>query len=164
MILTAKEIGEITQLLDDSNYSELRLEIGTFKLRVSRRGAGRRLSDDRDDVLEIGDYDDYEDEGEPEALPAPQAAAPVASSGPAAGEADVPAPLLGNFYQAPRPGEPPFVKPGDTVTEETTIGIIEVMKLMNPIRAGVAGTVVAYAAPNGSAVEEGQALLRVKVD
>jgi acetyl-CoA carboxylase biotin carboxyl carrier protein len=80
-----------------------------------------------------------------------------------AGEVDVPAPLLGNFYEAPRPGDPPFVQPGDAVTEETIIGIIEVMKLMNPIRAGVAGTVVALLAPNGSAVEEGQALIRVKV-
>ena len=162
MILTAKEIAEITQLLDDSNYSELRLEIGDFKLRVSRRGAGRRLADVRDDdVLEIGEYDEVD--AEPEALPAPQAAAPAASGGPGAGEVDVPAPLLGNFYHAPRPGEPPFVKPGDTVSEDTTFGIIEVMKLMNPIRVGVAGTVVAYAAPDGSAVEEGQALLRVKV-
>ena len=76
---------------------------------------------------------------------------------------DVPAPLLGNFYEAPRPGDPPFVQPGDAVSEETVIGIIEVMKLMNPIRAGVAGTVVALLTPNGSAVEEGQALIRVKV-
>ena len=80
-----------------------------------------------------------------------------------AGEVDVPAPLLGNFYEAPRPGDPPFVRPGDTVDAETTIGIIEVMKLMNPIRAGVSGTVVAILAANGSAVEEGQPLVRVRL-
>jgi acetyl-CoA carboxylase biotin carboxyl carrier protein len=80
-----------------------------------------------------------------------------------AGEVDVPAPLLGNFYEAPRPGDPAFVKPGDAVTEETVIGIIEVMKLMNPIRAGVSGTVVAILAQSGAAVEEGEALIRVKV-
>ena len=56
-----------------------------------------------------------------------------------------------------------LVQPGDPVTEETIIGIIEVMKLMNPIRAGVAGTVVALLAQNGGAVEEGQPLVRVKV-
>jgi acetyl-CoA carboxylase biotin carboxyl carrier protein len=83
---------------------------------------------------------------------------------PRVGEVDVPAPLLGNFYEAPRPGDPPFVKPGDTVTEETVIGIIEVMKLMNPIRAGVSGTVVAILTQNGSAVEEGEALIRVRVE
>jgi acetyl-CoA carboxylase biotin carboxyl carrier protein len=81
-----------------------------------------------------------------------------------AGEVDVPAPLLGNFYEAPRPGDPPFVRPGDRVTEETVVGIIEVMKLMNPIRAGVSGTVVAVLAQNGSAVEEGEALIRVRVE
>ena len=80
------------------------------------------------------------------------------------GEVDVPAPLLGNFYEAPRPGDPPFVKPGDKVDAETIIGIIEVMKLMNPIRAGVSGKVVAILAADGSAVEEGQALIRVAVE
>jgi acetyl-CoA carboxylase biotin carboxyl carrier protein len=80
-----------------------------------------------------------------------------------AGEVDVPAPLLGNFYAAPRPGDPPFVQPGDAVSEDSVIGIIEVMKLMNPIRAGVAGTVVALLAADGRAVEEGQPLLRVRV-
>jgi acetyl-CoA carboxylase biotin carboxyl carrier protein len=54
------------------------------------------------------------------------------------------------------------VEVGDRVEEDTTIGIIEVMKLMNPIRAGVAGTVVAVLAQNGVAVEEGQPLIRVK--
>ena len=58
----------------------------------------------------------------------------------------MPAPLLGNFYAAPRPGEPPFVEPATRSTEDTVIGIIEVMKLMNSIRAGVAGTVVAILA------------------
>ena len=57
----------------------------------------------------------------------------------------------------------PFVEPGDAVSEDTTIGIIEVMKLMNPIRAGVAGTVVAVLAADGSAVEKSQPLVRVKV-
>ena len=73
-----------------------------------------------------------------------------------------PAPLLGNFYAAPRPGDPPFVEVGDTVGEDSVIGIIEVMKLMNPIRAGIAGTVVAILAEDGSAVEEGQPLIRVR--
>ena len=75
----------------------------------------------------------------------------------------MPAPLLGNFYAAPRPGDPPFVEVGATVDEETVIGIIEVMKLMNPIRAGVAGKIVALLAENGTAVEEGQPLVRVRL-
>ena len=73
-----------------------------------------------------------------------------------------PQPLLGNFYAAPRPGDPAFVEVGDKVTEDTVVGIIEVMKLMNSVRAGVAGTVVAILAQNGSAVEEGQPLVRIR--
>jgi acetyl-CoA carboxylase biotin carboxyl carrier protein len=150
MILTARDIAEITRLLDESHFSELRLEIGEFKLRISRGGAGAR--------------GDFEDDDEPAAAPAPPApAASAGSGGPAKGEVDVPSPLLGNFYHSPRPGDPPFVEPGDRVGEDTTIGIVEVMKLMNPIRAGVAGTVVAYLAQNGTAVEKDQPLIRVKV-
>ncbi|RZA05336.1 MAG: biotin/lipoyl-binding protein, partial [Proteobacteria bacterium] len=55
------------------------------------------------------------------------------------------------------------VKVGDVIGEDTSIGIIEVMKLMNSVRAGVAGTVVALLAEDGKAVEAGQALIRVKV-
>ena len=151
MILTAKDIAEITRLLDESHFSELRLEIGDFKLRVSRGGSGRR-------------FVESEDEPAPKPASTPLAAPASTPAGRAGqGEVDVPAPLLGNFYQAPRPGDPPFVKVGDTVSEDTAIGIIEVMKLMNSVRAGVAGTVVALLAVDGSAVEEGQPLIRVKV-
>jgi acetyl-CoA carboxylase biotin carboxyl carrier protein len=150
--LTAADIAEIARLLDESHFTDLKLETGGIKLRIRR---------------ESGNWAPrYEDEEE-EAPPAAAASEPMPLGQEAgatrAGEVDVPAPLLGNFYEAPRPGDPPFVQPGDAVTEETVIGIIEVMKLMNPIRAGVAGTVVALLTPNGSAVEEGQPLIRVKV-
>jgi acetyl-CoA carboxylase biotin carboxyl carrier protein len=151
--LTARDIAEIAKLLDDSQFSSLDLTIGEFKLRIRRDGGGWSRRD--------------EDE---EPAPAPRAVAeppppPLGQEAGAArvGEVDVPAPLLGNFYAAPRPGDPPFVQPGDTVSEESVIGIIEVMKLMNPIRAGVAGTVVATLAADGTAVEEGQPLLRVRL-
>ena len=153
MSLTAADIAEIARLLDESKFSSLTLETGGMKLRIRRDGGGWSAPAERE--------------------PEPEAPAPVEESPPPplgqeagaarAGEVDVPAPLLGNFYAAPRPGDPPFVEPGDAVSEDTTIGIIEVMKLMNPIRAGVAGTVVAVLAADGSAVEKGQPLVRVKV-
>lgn len=159
--LTGKDIAEIAKLLDESQFSALDLTMGEFRLRIRRDGGGGG---------DWADGDQGEREPAPRAAPrtpAPAQAAPAAppppAGGPAAGEVDVPAPLLGNFYAAPRPGEPPFVQVGDTVGPDTTIGIIEVMKLMNPIRAGVAGTVTALLAENGKAVEEGQALIRVKV-
>lgn len=150
MSLTAKDIAEIAKLLDSSHFSSLDLQVGDFRLRIRRDGGafGR-------------------DEG---AAPPPPATAapsepppPIGQEAGAAriGEFDVPAPLLGNFYAAPRPGEPAFVEVGDTVTADSVIGIIEVMKLMNSVRAGVAGKVVAILAVDGAAVEEGQPLIRV---
>jgi acetyl-CoA carboxylase biotin carboxyl carrier protein len=148
--LTARDIAEIARLLDESQFSSLDLQMGDFKLRIRRDGGGWSRRDD--------------DEPTPHAPP-PKPGPPLGQEAGAArvGEVDVPAPLLGNFYSAPRPGDPPFVEPGDTVGADTTIGIIEVMKLMNPIRAGVSGTVVALLADNGTAVAEGQPLLRVRL-
>ena len=151
MSLTAKDIAEIARLLDESHFSSLDLQVGDFRLRIRRDGGWT--------------------EREEAPVPAP-GAAPTSSEPPPpigqeagaarVGEIDGPAPLLGNFYAAPRPGEPPFVAVGDTVSEDSVIGIIEVMKLMNSVRAGVAGKVVAILAVDGGAVEQGQPLVRVR--
>ena len=153
MSLTAADIAEIARLLDESHFTDLKLETGGIRLRIRRERGGWAPP-----------YEDEEEEVAEAPSPAREPMPLGQEAGAArAGEVDVPAPLLGNFYEAPRPGDPPFVQPGDAVTEETIIGIIEVMKLMNPIRAGIAGTVVAILAEDGSAVEEGQPLVRVKV-
>ena len=153
MSLTAKDIAEIARLLDQSHFSSLDLQMGDFRLRIRRDGGWSRRDEDDERAAPMP------------ALASSEPPPPIGQEAGAArvGEIDVPAPLLGNFYAAPRPGDPPFVEVGDPVSEDTTIGIIEVMKLMNPIRAGVAGTVVALLTPNGSAVEEGQPLIRVRV-
>ena len=75
---------------------------------------------------------------------------------------DVPSPLLGTFYRSPKPGAPPFVEVGAQVEADTIIGIIEVMKLMNTVRAGVRGTVAELPAADGALVEFGATLLRVR--
>jgi acetyl-CoA carboxylase biotin carboxyl carrier protein len=72
------------------------------------------------------------------------------------------APLLGTFYVAPEPGAPPFVKVGQQITEDTTVGLIEVMKVFNSVRAAVSGTIVEVVAQNGQFVEFGQTLFIVK--
>ena len=139
-MLTRSDIDDILRLIDGSDFLELKLEMGDLKLELRRPGAA------------------------PAPAPAPLAApvkvpAPIVASG---GGSEVPAPLLGIFWHAPRPGADAFVKPGDRVTQDTVIGIIEVMKLMNSVPAGVAGTVLAYAAPNGEMVEHGQTLIRIQ--
>ena len=154
MSLTARDIAEIARLLDESKFSSLDLQMGEFRLRIRRDGGGWQGREEE------------EAEPAPAAPPSPEPEPPPLGQEAGAarvGEVDVPAPLLGNFYASPRPGDPPFVQAGDGVTEDTTIGIIEVMKLMNPIRAGVSGTVVAILAADGTAVEEGQPLVRVRL-
>jgi len=96
----------------------------------------------------------------------------VAVAGPAsASSAQTPAdphihsvlsPLLGTFYRAPKPGAPPFVDIGSIVEENTVVAIIEVMKLMNTVRAGVRGTVTEILLTDGALAEYDQPLLRVR--
>jgi acetyl-CoA carboxylase biotin carboxyl carrier protein len=100
------------------------------------------------------------------APPAPVAGAPAPAAPGAAqpARADEPAghkvlsPMVGTYYEAPSPGAPPFVKPGDTVTQGQTLCIIEAMKMMNQIESDVAGKVVACLVKNGEPVEFGQTL------
>jgi acetyl-CoA carboxylase biotin carboxyl carrier protein len=78
------------------------------------------------------------------------------------GLAEVASPLLGIFYRAPKPGEPPFIEVGSKVGEDTVVGIIEVMKLMNSVHAGVKGEIVEILAENEALVEYDEILLRVR--
>ena len=75
---------------------------------------------------------------------------------------DVASPLLGTFYRAPKPGASPFVEVGSQVEEGTVVAIIEVMKLMNTVRAGVRGTVTEILVADGALAEYGETLLRVR--
>lgn len=78
------------------------------------------------------------------------------------GVVEVPSPLLGTFYRAPKPGAAPFVEVGAKVEEDTVVAIVEVMKLMNTVRAGVRGTVTEVLASDGALVEYEQPLFRVR--
>jgi acetyl-CoA carboxylase biotin carboxyl carrier protein len=99
---------------------------------------------------------------------APAAPAPAAPAAPAAAPASegrgepVTAPIAGVFYQAPSPDAPPFVEVGQQVSADDVIGIVEVMKLMNTVRAGIAGTVVEVCVANAELVEFEQVLVRIE--
>ncbi len=158
MPLTAQDVAEITRLLEESEFDELHLEQDGLKLTLKRTAAA----------------------GHPPEVSATRAASPPvpASAGGAVGAhrephgeppasatdqsvVEVTAPLVGIFYRAPKPGAPPYVEVGAAVQEDTIIGIIEVMKLMNAVRAEVRGTVLEILVQDGAAVEYGEVLLRV---
>jgi acetyl-CoA carboxylase biotin carboxyl carrier protein len=71
-------------------------------------------------------------------------------------------PMVGTFYRAPEPGAKPFVEPGKKVKPDTIVCIIEVMKLMNSVEAGVAGTVTHVFVDNAAMVEAGQPLIAIR--
>lgn len=93
----------------------------------------------------------------------PETAAPAAPAAPSAAPQGtaVTSPMIGIFFRSPSPGAAPFVSVGDTVKADSVIGIIEVMKLMNPVHAGVAGTVSSIAAEDAQAVEFGEDLMYI---
>ena len=70
--------------------------------------------------------------------------------------------MVGTFYAAPKPGDPDFVTVGSTVTANSVLCIVEVMKLMNNIEAGVDGTVVRILVNNEQPVQYGQPLMVIK--
>jgi acetyl/propionyl-CoA carboxylase alpha subunit len=78
------------------------------------------------------------------------------------GLVDVVAPMVGTFYRAPAAGEPPFVEVGSAVGSRTQVCIVEVMKLMNSVVAGVEGVVAEVCRENGASVEYGDVLFRVR--
>jgi acetyl-CoA carboxylase biotin carboxyl carrier protein len=75
----------------------------------------------------------------------------------------VPAPVMGTFYRRPAPDAPPFVEPGSEVEPDTTVAIVEVMKLMMPVTAEVAGRIARVCAEDGAMVTDGEPLFLVEV-
>lgn len=153
MELTPDDVRDVLRVLDSSGLDELHLELADLTLTVRREGATGWTAEQqvrREPVLD-GHVVRAEE------------AAPETTNGPALGEGLVAVhpPLLGTFYRAPQPGAPPFVDVGDPVDEETVVGIVETMKMMTPVHAGVRGTVVEFRTGNGEFAEADAVLLVV---
>ena len=164
MTLTAKDVAEITRLLEQSTFDELYLELDGVKLSLRRSGGGAPAGTASAVQAPPGPQVPAPAASARGTSPASRAASPPARAAAATRDSnvhDVPAPLLGTFYRAPKPGAPSFVEVGSTVEAETIIGIIEVMKLMNTVRAGVRGRVVEILARDGVLVEYDEVLMRV---
>jgi acetyl-CoA carboxylase biotin carboxyl carrier protein len=92
-------------------------------------------------------------------------AAPASASAPPdANLSDITSPMLGTFYRAPKPGSAPFIEIGSVVNEDSVIAIIEVMKLMNTVRAGVRGVITEILPADETLVEFGEVLMRARRD
>jgi len=162
MELSEDDVLHILKLIDESKFDYFQLEVGELKITVSKG-----------DPIPIGSSAPQPTAAPapsptvatPKPQPMPAASGPAAAAKPAAipeGMVPITAPLLGTFYVAPEPGAPPFVKVGQQITQDTTVGLIEVMKVFNSVRATVSGTIVEVVVQNGQFVEFGQALFIVK--
>ncbi|MGH7314502.1 MAG: acetyl-CoA carboxylase biotin carboxyl carrier protein [Candidatus Rokuibacteriota bacterium] len=163
MDLSYDDVRKILEIIDGSSLEELHLEIGDLKLVVRKR----------DGVAEVTEFLGATAAGSPPVqtqrvgsssreVTTPTPAAPPARRRPQAIGVEVKAPMVGVFYRAPAPGAPPFVDAGSAVAEDATVCIIEVMKLMNSIRAGCRGRVIEICADNGAMVEFGQTLMVIE--
>lgn len=152
MELSPDDVRDVLRALDSSGLDELHLELADLTLTVRREGATGWTAEQRvlrRPVVEGG--------AEPAAAVEPDAARAALAEGLVA----VRPPLLGTFYRAPKPGAPPYVDVGDRVQEETVVGVIETMKMMTPVHAGVRGTVVEFRAVDGEFAEADAILLVV---
>jgi acetyl-CoA carboxylase biotin carboxyl carrier protein len=158
--LDLKDIKELIALMRKNDLSVFKLEEQGFKITL-KRGA--------DPIITTV--------GAPLALPASAlaapsagnssanaAATPAAPAATASGEKlkEITSPMVGTFYGAPSPEAQPFLKPGQDISPDTVVCIIEAMKVMNEIKAECSGTVVEVVAENGKPVQYGQVLVRIR--
>ena len=154
-----KDIKKIVELMDEHGLSQFKLEQDETKLELKKGGDA--------DVSAISQL--------MAAAPAPIVAAPAAtpaalpvaapaadSGGLPAGTEEITSPMVGTFYAASAPDADAFVKVGDKVSAETTVCIVEAMKVMNEIQAEISGEILEILVENGTAVLFGEPLFRVK--
>jgi acetyl-CoA carboxylase biotin carboxyl carrier protein len=164
--MNQKELKELIEFLIEKDISEFELERGDVKVKIKRGevAAAPVIMQAAPMVVPAA----------PPPVASPAIATPPApaSSGPSTTPEAAPAddkdlfiiksPIVGTFYEAPSPGSPPFVKPGDHVDTGQVLCIIEAMKLMNEIESEVSGEIVKRFATNGQPVEYGQALFGIR--
>ena len=162
MQLDHDQLRQLLALLGESDIQELRLEGDDFRLEVRRN-----LPSPAPATVTMVQA--------PAAAP-PPAPAPPAPVGPAPGPSAPPpppvsvrsdlqaitAPMVGTFYRSSAPGEAPFVEVGSRISAGQPVCILEAMKLMNELESEFSGEVVEILVENGTPVEFGQVLMRIK--
>jgi acetyl-CoA carboxylase biotin carboxyl carrier protein len=153
--ISRKDLDAILKLVESADHiAEFELKYGDVEVRLSRAPAAQ-AAQPGDDAPPAPRQVAAEPRGLESSAPRAQAAIP-------AGAAAVKSPMVGTFYRAPSPGAPPFVEVGQAVQADTVVCIIEVMKLMNSIPAGSAGTVAQILVEDGQPVEFGQRLIVIE--
>ena len=151
MQLDHSQLRDLIALLGDSDIQELKLEGDDFRLELRRN-----LPASQPQVVM---------QASPAvAAPLPAAPSPAPPAAPAVrGDlVEITAPMVATFYRSPSPGDPAFVELGARISVGQTVCILEAMKLMNELEAEVSGEVVEILVENGTPVEFGQVLMRVK--
>jgi acetyl-CoA carboxylase biotin carboxyl carrier protein len=164
MELTDDDVLEILKLFEQSKFDFLQLEQGERKITVSKGGyvpagvggAGAAISSAASSAATAAPSPS------PMSAPVPQPAARSAASSIPDGLAAVTAPMVGKFYSAAAPSDPPYVEVGSRVAVGATVGLIEVMKVFASIKTEIAGVIERILVSNGEFVEFGQPLFLIR--
>ena len=154
MNLTDEDVRDILKLLDESPYDELKLETERFKLTLRRGGQASWMPGES---VAQESTPHLQDAGP---TPGAQATPPRKANGEIR---DVRPPMPGTFYRAPGPGAEPFTEIGRSVAEDTILGLVETMKLMNSVMAGCRGEVIEICVENGAPVDVEDTLVRIRL-
>ena len=150
-----KKIKSLIDLVSNSQLSELEFIENEERIRLEKRGAGRR------DPGRIAAPESRYLDGPIAPVSTPQPLLPQAAAAAPSLHLQK-APMYGVLHLTPSPGEPAFVKVGDRVREGQVLCVIEAMKMFNTIEAECAGKISAILAEAGKEVEVGQALFRIE--
>jgi acetyl-CoA carboxylase biotin carboxyl carrier protein len=152
--LTPQDVAEIVAILDGTPYETIDIRTSRFVLRVARTGQG---------WTQEWDWQRSEGDAIPVADPAlTEVAGRQATE--THGMLSIRAPLPGTFYHSPQPGASPFVTVGSHVEPDMVVGIIETMKLMNPVHAGVSGVIEAILIGDAAQIHGEAVLMHVRPD
>ena len=161
MDLDLEELAAVIELLDKADFTDFRYEKGDLRIAV-RRG-GQPLDHDRAPAPAQPLSATVESaRTAARAQPVSRATTATPPAIPDDGTVLVRSGMLGSFYRSPKPGDPPFVEIGDKVEPDSVVCIVEVMKLMQSMTAGVSGEVTAVHAKDGDLVEFDQPLFSVR--
>ena len=160
MNLDHEELHRLLAALADSDIQEFRLEGEDFCLDIKRNLSSASVFDPSNSGLSNTESSSPSPQVKVEqSLPSPPPPSVPASR---SDLVDVTAPMVGTFYRAPAPEEPPFVEIGSRIGVGQTVCILEAMKLMNELESEVSGEIIEILVENGTPVEFCEVLMRVK--